>query len=94
MLSGSGYFASAKEESKDPYPLCNEIDETSKGILTMQSLPLSKRPVGPMYAPTGMGSFDSVAVRFASRYYARDDIHSLVEVQSHDGRSGVLAFHN
>lgn len=60
----------------------------------MQSLPLSKRPVGAMPAPTGRGSFDSVAVRIANRYYAQDDIHSLVAVQSHDGRSGVLAFHN
>ena len=60
----------------------------------MQSLPLSKPPVGPLYAPTGMGSFDSVAARFANRYYAQDDIHSLVEVQSHAGRSGVLAIHN
>ena len=72
----------------------NEVDETSKGMLTMQSLPLSKRPVGPMYAPTGMGSCDSVAVRFADLYYAQDDIHSFVEVQSRDSQSGALAFHN
>lgn len=48
----------------------------------MLSFPVAKRPVAPMYAPTGMRSlrrspqgrlFDSVAVRFANHYYTQDD---------------------
>jgi len=66
----------------------------NKGILRMQSFPLSKRPVEPTFAPTGMGSFDPVAVRFANRYYAQDDMSFLIEVQSPYNRSGAFASDN
>lgn len=60
----------------------------------MQWFTLSKRLVGLTYAPTGMGSFDSVAVRFANRYYAQDDTSLVVGVQFCESRSGVFVFHN